>query len=246
MLSGIPHSPSTGGVPVSRDLAKPRLLCRHRAAFTLIELLAVIAITAVLVGFGMIALGRARLSAKKSESLTNLRSIGQATHLYLADNRNILPPVSGAGYAAPYWCQLLTPYLTPGISVTTSSGNTNQRSPIFVDPLVDESKHNYLSDYGANRDAFRMEPDKLRITEIRSPAQLAMVMTARPSGAETEDPAGVWIVETYSYLYNPTQYQRPSFRKIGQVLCVFADGHTQAIPRDVFEETPRKFLLANP
>ncbi|HVU62661.1 MAG TPA: type II secretion system protein [Phycisphaerales bacterium] len=62
-------------------------------AFTLIELLVVIAIIAVLVSLLLPALRKARMAAWMSVSLGNMRTIGQATASYQADNKSQLPIV---------------------------------------------------------------------------------------------------------------------------------------------------------
>lgn len=74
---------------VRRDAAIQKR--RPGAAFTLIELLAVIAMVAVLASLMMPALGRAQSMGRSSVCLSNLRQIGVAWHLYLGDHGDRFP-----------------------------------------------------------------------------------------------------------------------------------------------------------
>ena len=63
----------------------------HRFAFTLVELLVVIAIIALLIGLLIPALGKARESARQTKCAANLRNLGQAALVY-SSTYNVLPP----------------------------------------------------------------------------------------------------------------------------------------------------------
>jgi len=64
---------------------------RRRSAFTLIELLTVIAIIGVLAAILIPVVGKIRESARAAQCVSNLRSIGQAVFTYAGDNRDTLP-----------------------------------------------------------------------------------------------------------------------------------------------------------
>jgi len=68
---------------------------RNRRAFTLIELLIVIAIIATLIGILLPALAGARESARTTKCMANLKSIGTSLTLYADNNKGTFPYWSG-------------------------------------------------------------------------------------------------------------------------------------------------------
>ncbi len=64
----------------------------RNAGFTLVELLVVIGIIALLISILLPALGKAKESARTIKCSANLRSLGQAFSMYLAQNKSTFPP----------------------------------------------------------------------------------------------------------------------------------------------------------
>jgi prepilin-type N-terminal cleavage/methylation domain len=105
--------------------------CRHVLrgrnrfrAFTLVELLTVIAIIGVLTSIVITAVGRVRASAKEAKCISNLRQLGTAAFLFSADYRDympdinwwaseLLPYVGGKAHDDVFWCPSATPEENP-------------------------------------------------------------------------------------------------------------------------------------
>ncbi|RRJ95214.1 DUF1559 domain-containing protein [Opitutaceae bacterium TAV4] len=77
-------------------------------AFTLIELLTVIAIIGILAGILIPVTISVRESARAAQCKSNLRQIGVATQLYLTDNKQVFYPHSTGGTV---WYRYLNPYV---------------------------------------------------------------------------------------------------------------------------------------
>ncbi len=91
---------------------------RRRSAFTLIELLTVIAIIGILAAIIIPTVGSVRDSAKASTCLSNLRQVGLAAIVYANDNKNFLPD-AGTGND-PAWARTLSSYMTIPAAQRTS------------------------------------------------------------------------------------------------------------------------------
>ena len=127
----------------------PRL---KTSAFTLIELMVVIAIIGLLLALLLPAIGAARERAKTVQCASQLRQIGQAIHNYATNNRGYLPPyvpadgacysdANSPDYIGPSWTALLAPYLG------YSADRTIAQSPIYHCPnypVVEAGHLNYF------------------------------------------------------------------------------------------------------
>lgn len=127
---------------------------RRRAAFTLTELLTVIAVIGVLAAIIFPVVGKVRQSANRTNCASNLRQIGVALGGYCADNRDALPGYDlitddwttsyglNRGAGPTYWmkngkptrdlCSHLGRYLAVDTNAATGTGTV----PSFICPAA--------------------------------------------------------------------------------------------------------------
>ena len=146
------------------------------AGFSLVELLVVIAIVATLIGLLLPAVQSARESARRMQSLNNLRQIGVSLHLY-HDARRMLPPgfrstttgtwPGGSNDAVPEsgpgWS--FFSFLLPFLEETAVHATIRQNLPI-TDPLNQAARETVISTFVDPGDS---APRLIDITDSGSP-----------------------------------------------------------------------------
>ncbi|MEP0766296.1 MAG: prepilin-type N-terminal cleavage/methylation domain-containing protein [Fimbriimonadia bacterium] len=73
------------------------------AAFTLVELLVVVAVLAILASMLFPVFGQAREQAKRAQDISNLRQCAHAIFMYRDDNGNRCVPVNSWGFGSPFF-----------------------------------------------------------------------------------------------------------------------------------------------
>ena len=214
-------------------------------AFTLVELLTVIAIIGILAAIIIPVVGKVRDSARATKSLSNLKSIGQGLLLHAAENRGHLPTLHNGSWGRQ-WTTQIEPYLVKSHqqgerSITGANANV---SPTFFDPLLGDGEHGTISDYGANRAVFPTgDPDTVKglpLSRIPSPARTVFAITAIYVSAGSPS----WYVEAYDFVNRGLQANvRPDDRGRDAYLTVFADGHVLAVPAAELLERRRELFL---
>lgn len=98
---------------------------KNRKAFTLVELLVVIAVIGILIALLFPVFAQALEMARGTTCLTNQKQIGQAMLMYIEDNDEALPPF-GDQYPEPnyFWDIELRPYLSNLSIINCPSWNT--------------------------------------------------------------------------------------------------------------------------
>jgi prepilin-type N-terminal cleavage/methylation domain-containing protein/prepilin-type processing-associated H-X9-DG protein len=78
-----------------------RTFAMNKKAFTLVELLVVIAVIGILAGLLLPTLSKTKESGKSIACLNNLHQIGIGLQLYVSDNQNLLPSMDNVSTNTP-------------------------------------------------------------------------------------------------------------------------------------------------
>ncbi|AHF89198.1 hypothetical protein OPIT5_01925 [Opitutaceae bacterium TAV5] len=205
-----------------------RITRRH--AFTLIELLTVIAIIGILAAIIIPTVGRVRASARSIKCVSNLRQIGVASRLYAEENKDLIVPCFKSTYANQRdlrtWVGQLAPYT--GWSKPSSSATEFVSFDVIPDvfkcPEKTTKTGSYLG-YGYNldfltngQDGSNYRPRYYRQAE-HAPTTLMIADGIRSDGKET-----AWRPEM-SRLAS-TGWMIPQYRHPGDTCNVlWLDGH---------------------
>lgn len=136
----------TGSSNIHRSCNKPH-------GFTLVELLVVVAIIGVLAALALTAIGGMRQRANKASSASNLKQMGAAIGLYIADNGAF--PLANGGTSLPgrsgqrWWPSHIAPYAGNNPKIFWRPGASSNWDYLGV-PLVSMSPLSFASPVGNN------------------------------------------------------------------------------------------------
>lgn len=208
----------------------------RRAAISLLELLVVLAISALLLGLLLSAVQKVRESSVRAQSMNKMRQIGLALHNY-SNGYGSLPAINDFAHRGPF--MVILPYLDKDMNAFISPADpslTFQHPTKIFYPWVDKDDH-YAS-YAYNAVVFR---DK-RSFEGGFPDGIAntMALTEHYARCAERD----WVIFIFSLQYSSGDGggRRPTFADeyYGDVVPVTGNGRTTpSVPGVTFQVAPK-------
>ncbi|MCU0793260.1 MAG: prepilin-type N-terminal cleavage/methylation domain-containing protein [Opitutaceae bacterium] len=200
----------------------------RRSAFTLIELLTVVAIIGILAAILFPVAARVRATGQTTRCLSNLRQFGAAIHLYAGENQGRLP--SSSHQRAPdgsslSWTHTLTAYLGPD----------------FIGRCPSVPDHPAKISYALNDLLTLADGTGVAFTKVRQPAATLLVgELAVDASSEHFHFAGASRGRVTSALFQSSVNVRCHGTGANYL---FVDGHVATLP---WSEIPPRLALANP
>jgi prepilin-type N-terminal cleavage/methylation domain-containing protein/prepilin-type processing-associated H-X9-DG protein len=191
-----------------RRILTRRILTR-RFAFTLVELLVVVAIIGILIAILLPVLSRARESANRAKCLSNVRQIGLALLAYTGENRGWFPGASMGLYRRPHdWLHWQTNgpprdiqessiarYLSKPVTagaLTCPSDDPDPRVRNWFFPTEGPYPYSYtVNTFVVGNPAIHREP--IKVTRVRRSCDV--ILAVEESEKTVND--GVWVPEDH-------------------------------------------------
>jgi prepilin-type N-terminal cleavage/methylation domain-containing protein/prepilin-type processing-associated H-X9-DG protein len=222
------------------DVVRPPVSGAPRSAFTLTELLAVIAVIALLAGLLLPALGGSKAASKRIQCVNNLGQMGMAAHLYVDDNIDFYPIAyydAAANGVNCFYCWDLTAILgnpntvIPGLLWQGRTILQIQQCPSFTgsaDWLTDPyTGYNYNTSYiGHGQD--ESIPDPAKSSDVRRSAKTVLFGDGQYSAGADKFMRAPWPNPgdaDFSGRWSGTQ----GFRHQKFSNAAFCDGHTESL-----------------
>jgi prepilin-type processing-associated H-X9-DG protein/prepilin-type N-terminal cleavage/methylation domain-containing protein len=167
---------------------------RRPAAFSLVELLVVIAIIAVLSSLAFLGFNKARESSRTTKCIANLREISIAMQFYTQENNDQYPrSTANEQIAEAYWFYAISPYLAEGRRFDQSKVNVAmpvlQNIPFACPSCTNHGWGGAGIDVGINGYQVGATTDQTNITNA-----LRIAKVSEPSTTMLVADANGWLV----------------------------------------------------
>lgn len=218
---------------------------RCTSAFTLIELMVVVAIIAILAAILLPVLAQAQLRAKRIQCLNNIRQLGIAAQVYTGDNSDFYPYAYYFDFANNVeYCWDFTTYFgsnartVPGVLWQGQTNPQIQQCPSYTGSAnwIDNpyTGYNYNTSYighgqgeSANDPTGQGIPIPAKSTAVMHPAKTALFGDGQYSAGANKFMRAPWPNPgdaNFSGRYSGTQ----GFRHAGLSNVSFCDGHAES------------------
>jgi prepilin-type N-terminal cleavage/methylation domain-containing protein/prepilin-type processing-associated H-X9-DG protein len=209
----------------------------NQIAFSLVELLVVIAILAILAAIAVPSVGSALESGDRSKCAANMKSIGAGIHLYAAENSGRLPSINCINPDST-WIEQLQPYL--GTNYTTV--RVCPADPRAAEKLQSAHATSYLMNERVEADSFVDENGELvpgeavfdRLVRIPNPSRAIIMFLGNTNKTATgTDHIHSGVMKSWSGVRGeiwPDAFGGGApDGTAGNANYLFADGHVQNI-----------------
>lgn len=187
---------------------------------------------------------KAIAAGKTGKATSNLKQIGVMVNSYLAENENRLPRVEPSSWSTgtnSYFFQNSL-RINAGLSVRGDPNRDPWLPDIFYDPIVKKGRQHLFGCFGANRSIMQDQiyPNGLPVAQLAPLSGKVIVASAIDSSDKRFD--STWMFDGGSgsrFKLDP--------RHAGKTLCLFADGHVEALDTVRMDEAQkRKYFENNP